>query len=146
MAITSEQRSQAENALHKVRSELQKGGMAPEQIEALIRVGLPADEIVKVAKELNVTFIVIGSRGNALREKIRRFLVGSISRRVIQLAPCPVMIVQAPRVLYPTDLIAWYEEAITAYLQEDTNSLTVFTPREVAQKFVPPREKRPGCK
>src|SRR5947207_4315559 len=92
MAITSEQRSQAENALHKVRSELQKGGMAPEQIEALIRVGLPADEIVKVAKELNVTFIVIGSRGNALREKIRRFLVGSISRRVLQLAPCPVMI------------------------------------------------------
>ena len=48
--------------------------------------------------------------------------------------------------LYPTDLIAWYEEAITAYLQEHTNSLTVFTPREVAQKFVPPRKKTPGRK
>ena len=146
MAITSEQRNQAENALHKARSELQKGGIAPGQIEALIRVGLPADEIVKVAKELNITFIVIGSRGNTLREKIRRFLVVSISRRVLHLAPCPVMIVQAPRVSYPSDLVTWYEEAITAYLQEHTNSLTVFTPREVAQKFVPPRKKTPGRK
>ena len=146
MSITPEQRSQAEDDLRRARTELQKAGVFAEQIEVLIRIGIPAEEIVKVAKELQVTFIVVGSHGNALRQKIRRFFAGSTSRRVLQLAPCPVMIVQTPRVLYPTDLIAWYEEAITAYLQEHTNSLTVFTPREVAQKFVPPRKKTPGRK
>jgi nucleotide-binding universal stress UspA family protein len=146
MSITSEQRNQAEDDLHKARTELQKAGVAPEQIEVIIRIGIPAEEIAKVAKELLVNFIVVGSRGNSLRQKIRRFFVGSTSRRVLQLAPCPVMIVSTPRVALPADLVAWYSEAITQYLQQHTNSLTVFTPQEVAQKFVPPNKKKPGRK
>src|SRR5713101_1185914 len=50
-AITTEQRSQAEADLRKARAELQKQGIASEQIEGIIRVGLPAEEIVKAAKE-----------------------------------------------------------------------------------------------
>jgi len=57
-----------------------------------------------------------------------------------------VMIVTLPRTAPPGDLVTWYEQAITTYLQEHTNSLTVFTPQEVAQKFVPPRKKAPGRK
>jgi nucleotide-binding universal stress UspA family protein len=146
LAITADQRSQAENDLHKARVALQKGGIAAEQIEALIRVGIPADEIVKAAKELQVNFIVIGSRGDSRRQKVRRFLAGSTSRRVLQLAPCPVMIVSAPPMPKHTDLVVWYEEAIHSYLQQHTDTLTVFTPQEVAQKFVPPNKKRPGRK
>ncbi len=146
MSITSGQRSQAEDDLHKARTELQKAGVAPEQIEVIIRIGIPAEEIAKVAKELLVNFIVVGSRGNSLRQKIRRFFVGSTSRRVLQLAPCPVMIVSTPRVVLPADLVAWYSEAITQYLQQHTNSLTVFIPQEVAQKFVPPKKKKAGRK
>jgi hypothetical protein len=56
------------------------------------------------------------------------------------------MIVTLPRTAPPGDLVTWYEQAITAYLQEHTNSLTVFTPHEVAQKFAPPRKKAPGRK
>lgn len=144
--VTIEQRSQAEDCLRRARTELQKGGLAPDHIEVLIRVGIPGDEIIKAAKELHVSFIVMGSRGNTLRQRIRRFFAGSISRKVLQSAPCPVMIVAALPVPHPTDLVTWYEAAITTYLQENTNSLTVFTPHEVAQKFLPPRKKTPGRK
>jgi len=146
MSITPEQRNQAEDALRMARSELQKGGIASGQIEVLIRIGFPADEIVKVAKELHVNFIVVGSHAASLRQKIQRFLAGSTSRSVLRHAPCPVMIVTLPRTAPPGDLVTWYEQAITTYLQEHTNSLTVFTPQEVAQKFVPPRKKAPGRK
>jgi hypothetical protein len=81
-----------------------------------------------------------------LRQKVRRFLAGSTSRRVLQLASCPVMIVSAPHIPRHTDLVVWYETAINSYLQQHTSALTVFTPQEVAQKFVPPNKKRPGRK
>jgi nucleotide-binding universal stress UspA family protein len=146
MSITPDQRNQAEDDLSRARTELQKAGISSEQIEVLIRIGIPAEEIAKVAKELQVNFIVVGSRGNTTRQKIRRFLAGSTSRRILQLAPCPVMIVSMPRVAHPNDLVVWYSEAITRHLQQNTNSLTVFTPREVAQMFVPPNKKKPGRK
>jgi len=104
---------------------------------------------VKAAKELQVSCIVVGSRGEGLRQRIRRWLAGSVSRRVLHLAPCPVMIVSLPKVAkvaQPADLVKWYGEAITAYLQENTDALTVFTPREVAQKFVPPGKISAGRK
>jgi nucleotide-binding universal stress UspA family protein len=144
--ITLEQRSQAETILRKVQEELQDLGIAPEQIETLVRVGLPADEIVKAAKELHVSFIVVGSHGDSAGQKLRRFLLGSTSRRVLQLAPCPVIIANPPRIAHPTDLVAWYEQAITHHLKEHPGALTVFTPLEVAQKFAPPDKKASGRK
>jgi nucleotide-binding universal stress UspA family protein len=144
--ISSEQRDEAEKLLYKARAELQKGGIANEQIELLVRVGLTADEIVKAAKELHVSFIVIGSQGNTWRQNLRRFLIGSTSRRILQLARCPVMIVPTPQVSLPGDLVTWYKEAIMNYLQEHPQALTVFTPREVVSKFMPPTKKASGRK
>ena len=146
LAVTPEQRTQAEDVLHQVRLKLQKEGIAPEQIEVLIRVGLPADELLKVARELRVNLIIIGSRGYSWQQRLRRFLMGSISQRVLKLAPCPVLLASAPTVSRSGDLVSWYEEAITTYLQQHTDTLTVFTPLEVAQKFVPPNKKAPGRK
>jgi nucleotide-binding universal stress UspA family protein len=144
--VTIEQRSQAEDSLRRARTALQKGGLAPDHIEVLIRVGIPVDEIIKVAKELQVSFIVVGSRGNSVWQRIRRVFAGSISRKILQTAPCPVMVVAALPVPHPADLVRWYEAAITTYLQENTNSLTVFTPHEVAKKFLPPQKKAPKRK
>jgi len=144
--VTSEQRSLAEDVLRNARTELQKQGIPSGQIETLIRLGVPADQIVKVARELHVDFIVIGSRGNSTVQKIRRFIAGSTSRRILQIASCPVMIVNSPQSRQPADLVTWYEESITHYLQEHTSDLTVFTPLEVAQMFAPPSKKAPGRK
>jgi nucleotide-binding universal stress UspA family protein len=144
--FTDEQRVQGEEALQKARTELEKQGITSGQIETLIRMGVAADQIVKVAKELAVDFIVIGSRGNSAKERLRRFIAGSTSHRILQLAPCPVMIVNCPQARRPGDLVTWYEESITHYLQEHTGGLAVFTPGEVAQMFIPPGEKAPGRK
>ena len=135
---TAEQRTLAENALRRARLALHKQGIPQEQVKILLRFGMPADEIVKAARELEVDFIVIGSRGNSFKQKVRRFLAGSTSRRVLQLASCPVMIVTLPQMSHPRNLVAWYKESITRYLSEHPGSLTVFTSYEVAQMFAPP--------
>jgi nucleotide-binding universal stress UspA family protein len=145
-SISADQHRQAEEILRNVCVELQKAGIASEQIEVAIRVGLPAEEIARAARELHAGLIVIGSQGNAWRQNIRRFLVGSISRGVLRLAECPVMIVPAAKMACPGDLVTWYEEAITSFLQEHPHSLSVFTPQEVALLFVPPMKRAPGRK
>ena len=57
----------------------------------LLKVGYPSDVIVETAKQENATSIVIGSRGLS---GIAEFLLGSVSSRVLQYAPIPVMIVK----------------------------------------------------
>jgi|SRR5437667_3404558 len=135
---TVQQRELAENALHRVRIELQKQGIVPERIEILLRSGTPADEIVKAAKELDVDFIMIGSQGNSFKQKIRRFLTGSTSHQVLKLALCPVMIAPLPQMPGSCNLAAWYKEAITHYLHEHPGRLMIFTSYEAAQLFAPP--------
>jgi hypothetical protein len=56
------------------------------------------------------------------------------------------MIVVPPRAPSPSDLVAWYEEAITHYLKDHTTTLSVFTPQQAAQQFAPPNKKTPGRK
>src|SRR6266480_847307 len=144
--FTSEQRSLAEEALRDASAELLKHGVDSRQIETLIYTGVPADQIAKAAIELQVDFIVVGSRGSSSKQKIRRFFTGSTSRSILQLAHCPVMIVSYPNSSQPADLVTWYERSIRQYLQERTSDLTVFSPQEVAQMFVPPGKKAVGRK
>lgn len=146
LSVTLEQRHLAEEVLYKARAELLNQGMEPAQIETIIRVGIPADEIVKAAKELHAHFIVVGSRGESMRHKLRRFFFGSTSRCILQLASCPVMIAVAPHMPRSTDLVAWYQQAITTHLREHTDILTVLTPHVAAQKFLPPNKKGVGRK
>jgi universal stress protein A len=61
------------------------------EAESILRVGNPYEEIVNVAKELGVDLIVIGSHGSA---GLSRLLLGSTADRVLQYAPCPVLVVK----------------------------------------------------
>jgi nucleotide-binding universal stress UspA family protein len=144
--VSAEQQSRAAQLLDNARAQLQLEGSASVQIEVAIRVGVPAEEIATAARELRASFIVIGCRGNTWRQHLRRLLIGSTSRRVLRLARCPVMIVPAPKIAHPGDLVRWYEEAITHYLREHPHALSVFTPREAALMFVPYGKKIPGRK
>ncbi len=139
VAPTGEQRELAEQALYRARIELQKQGIVPERIELLLRSGAPPDEIVKAARELDADFILIGSRGNSLKQKMRRLLMGSTSHRVVKLAPCPVMIAALPQMPGPRNLVAWYQEAITHYLREHPGRLLIFASYETAHMFAPPQ-------
>ena len=58
-----------------------------------IRYGDPADEIIKAAEEHAVDLVVLGSHGTS---GIRRFLLGSVSDRVLIYAHCSVLIIKPP--------------------------------------------------
>ena len=96
LPATMEQRTSAERALRRAQVMVQQHSIAVDRLEKLIRVGTPADEIVSIARELEVDYIVIGSRGGSLGQRVRRWLLGSTSRRVLEHAPCPVIIVASP--------------------------------------------------
>jgi nucleotide-binding universal stress UspA family protein len=59
--------------------------------ERIVVEGYPADKICGIAEEGGYDLIVVGSRG---RSSIGRFLLGSISDRVVHHAPCSVCVVK----------------------------------------------------
>lgn len=63
-------------------------GIAP---EFNVRIGHPAEQIVRQAEEKAVDLILVGHRGKGLFE---RWLLGSVSRVVIAYAHCAVMVVR----------------------------------------------------
>ncbi len=53
--------------------------------------GKPADEFLRVARDLGASLLVIGSHG---RESVAHMLVGSVAERVVRGADCPVVVVK----------------------------------------------------
>ncbi len=137
---TAEQQKKAKEVLTKASEDLQRQGFSHRNIETITRVGSPAEEIVKLAKERHVNVIVLGSRGDSWRQQIRRALWGSISHQVLQLAPCPIIMVRPPRPSTSQNLVAWYEQAAKNYLDTHTSSLIVFTPDIVTELFPRPQK------
>lgn len=136
LCATSAQRREARGSLQRAWACLVQAGIAPERLEMQVREGVPAEELVKVAVQRRVSCIMLGYRGSALRERLRRLLLGSTTTQVLGRAPCPVMLVPASP--DATDLVRWYEEAITHELSERASGLSSFTPEEVAARFPPP--------
>ena len=64
------------------------------KVEPFLRVGYPFDEIVLMANHFDIDLIIIGSHG---RGGISRLLVGSTAERVVEHAPCPVLVVKGSR-------------------------------------------------
>ncbi|MAR07300.1 MAG: universal stress protein [Cyanobium sp. NAT70] len=71
--------------LQSTREQVEQAGVPCEVVE---RQGKPAFVICDVADELNVDVIVMGTRGVNLVQDSE-----STAARVIQLAPCPVLVV-----------------------------------------------------
>lgn len=59
--------------------------------EAHLRLGRPADQIIRVGEEIEADLIVLGSRG---RGGVRRALMGSVADAVVRHAHCPVLVVR----------------------------------------------------
>lgn len=83
-------REGAEIMIKKQIDSLVKEGIVAKSI---IRVGHPADEILTVSKEENVSMIVMGSSGS-LRKRHDRKGIGSVSRWISEVATCPVVLVR----------------------------------------------------
>jgi|FreactTroBogLake_1042271.scaffolds.fasta_scaffold09101_3 nucleotide-binding universal stress UspA family protein len=55
--------------------------------------GDPAEEICRTARSDHFDLIVIGTRGRSLFTEL---LLGSVSHKVLQHAPCPVLVIRKP--------------------------------------------------
>jgi nucleotide-binding universal stress UspA family protein len=62
------------------------------KVKPMVVRGQPADEIVRVAAENRADMIVIATHG---RTGWRRFIFGSVAEKVVRLASCPVLTIQA---------------------------------------------------
>ena len=81
-----EQTGTAARRFHKV---LQRARAMAEASHVI--AGHPVRDIVELAKELEVELLVIGATGHsALYDR----LIGSRADRIVQLAPCPVLVVK----------------------------------------------------
>ena len=79
----------AEEVLARAAAHARRHGVEP---ELHAREGDPAEALIEVAEEQDADLIVVGSRGLT---GIKRYLLGSVSSKVSEHAPCSVMIVRA---------------------------------------------------
>jgi nucleotide-binding universal stress UspA family protein len=136
---TTRQRCEARQALSQARALLGHLGVPDSAIEVLVQVGIPADELVWVARERHVGLLVLGSHAPSRFQILRRAVFGSTTRRVLRLAPCRVLLAHPPGPSGSGDLVTWYEQATLCCLQQAT-ALVILTPREVARRFAPSYE------
>lgn len=78
----------AEMLVDREGSRLQQSGWAA---ETMVREGNVVDEILSAAEEIDADLIVLGSQGTGMA---RRFLLGSVSARVLERSGCSVVIVK----------------------------------------------------
>ena len=79
---------QGRDLLNKALENAKNAGV---DAEALLEVGTDAAEtIINVANRLNVDIIIVGSRG---LKGLTRFLLGSVSEKVVRYANKPVLVV-----------------------------------------------------
>lgn len=78
----------AEPILDNLQKKLLKKGL---QAKTFLLKGNPYLEIVEKARKTGVDLIIMGTHG---RTGIKHLLVGSVTERVVRLAPCPVLTVR----------------------------------------------------
>ena len=60
-------------------------------VDGIVRLGKPADEVLKIASKQKADLIVTGAKGMGA---IARFLLGSVSTRIMQHSNCSVLVVR----------------------------------------------------
>jgi universal stress protein A len=90
-AYQQELAASAENALKELVA--QKGSPQVHTLATVV-TGDAATEIVRLARDTQVDLIVIATHGQT---GWRQLVFGSVARKVMSLAPCPVLTIRAPR-------------------------------------------------
>jgi len=71
---------------------------AQTQVETNLRVGDPAEEVLREAEEMQADLIVMGTHG---RTGLGRVLMGSVAEQVVRRATCPVLTIKLPAASRP---------------------------------------------
>jgi nucleotide-binding universal stress UspA family protein len=59
------------------------------EVEKILKLGIPADTILNVAKTLKVHTIIVGSEG---KKGVKRVLLGSVAENIVRNAQCTVLV------------------------------------------------------
>ncbi len=77
----------AEQILNFFKKELESSGLI--NVRTILREGIPAEEIIKVAEEQNVDLIIVGDNG---KKGLLRLITGCVSKEVEKNAAVPVLV------------------------------------------------------
>ncbi|NIM94404.1 MAG: universal stress protein [Anaerolineales bacterium] len=80
-------RQLAEETLFQAREYLSDSSL---EIRTLIRIGQPAEQILREAEQGSYDLVIIGDKES--HDLVSRFLLGSTAERVVEHAPCPVIV------------------------------------------------------
>jgi len=87
-------RTEGKEIIENFKQELEdircKGVCKDVKLESLIKEGKPSMEILKVLEEKNIDLVVMGASG---RHGLDRFMLGTVTERVVREAKTPVMVV-----------------------------------------------------
>ena len=86
--LEEEIKKKAERSLNYVVKSAEIEGL---KATSVLLEGQPYDQIVRQAEALHVDIIVMGTTG---RRGMERILIGSVAERVIEFAPCAVLVVK----------------------------------------------------
>jgi len=86
--VEAELEEQGRRYLDLARKDAERQGIA---VDCQTRKGDPFEEIVAVANGLRADLIIMGHTG---RRGTTRVLIGSVTQRVLDYAPCPVLVMR----------------------------------------------------
>jgi nucleotide-binding universal stress UspA family protein len=89
-SVYAAQRDWARERLNERVVDAATGGIAA---RVKLSTGVPFEEILKTAADEKCDMIVMGTHG---RSGLDHFLLGSVTERIVRLAPCPVLTVREP--------------------------------------------------
>lgn len=87
-AVLDDAKEHFQEAFQKLAREAAEGNI---DLQTEIVVGHPAEQIIHKAETIKADLVILGRRGMSMFEK---WILGSISERVLRYAHCPVMVVR----------------------------------------------------
>jgi len=89
--VLKQARRAAQHQLARLGERLRKAGV---RVHTVILEGAAATRIVEAAAKLRADWIVLGTHG---RTGAPRAFLGSVAERIVQRAPCPVLVLPSPK-------------------------------------------------
>jgi nucleotide-binding universal stress UspA family protein len=86
--VEAELKNDGQRSIHYAMGLAEKAGVKATSM--LVR-GRPFEQIVNITKSFDIDLVVMGTYG---RKAVERILIGSVAERVIEYAPCPVLVVK----------------------------------------------------
>jgi nucleotide-binding universal stress UspA family protein len=75
----------------RLEQEVAEIAAAGVEVEPVVRIGVPWQQIVTAAEELDIRMIVLGAHG---KRGLKAILLGNTVENVTKHAPCPVMVIR----------------------------------------------------